>query len=455
DLLEEIRKSGDLSTESFAKLKDVTTDINMDDLDMEEDFDFGNLTLGEFPQGSTPQSSEVLHLSDSLSAATLSDQQAQEQVQAASTTSTASSTSITTVTTPTSEREPTPDNGPWAKLPSTSGEINPYLPGVTAQKLDAMAMDPHHIFKSAPPQSSSSSSFSYSIPPADSQAQQQQQRKSQKDKDTTQDGDEGSGGKDKIPDWMLADPELKPTTHLGWGTTTTSIATTNTSQNDDDSLGWGDAGIFGSPGYSGADLSTTVDSNALFGFSSYPTYESLSIANAIAEEQHRKHTILASGGTYDPFSSSSSSSFGEGGHARTREGGFARFGNTVRGDGQIAPVFGRRPSLVSSSSSGSGSGVTTMTTTTTTTTATNDEHGFTWDNKDQRKRLTDSQNQEQQHQWQTWRSNALPQQSGQGQQHLDLDQSMDEDLEEDDDPFDELSPQIKPTPGFAPAQYNH
>ncbi|KAK3841250.1 MAG: hypothetical protein J3R72DRAFT_157559 [Linnemannia gamsii] len=428
----------------------------MDDLDMDEDFDFGNLTLGEFPRDSTSQSSEVLHLSDSLSAATLSDQQAQAQAQtqAVSATSTGSSTSITTVTTPTSEGEPTPDNGPWAKLPSASEEINPYLPGVTAQKLDAMAMDPHHVFKSAPPQSSSSSSFSISIPPEDSQAQQHQQRKSQKDKDATQDGDDGSSGKDTIPAWMLADPELKPTTHLGWTTTTTTTTTTGTSQDEDNSLGWGDVGIFGASGYSGADLSTTVDSNAIFGFSSYPTYESLSIANAIAEEQHRKHTILASGGTYDPFSSSSSSSSGEGGHSRMKEGGFARFGNTVRGDGQIAPVFGRRPSLVALSSSGSGSGATT-TTTTTMTTSTSDEHDFTWDNKDQRKGLAGSQNQQQQQQWQTWRSNAPPQQSGQGQQLLDLDQSMDEDLEEEDDPFDELSPQIKPTPGFAPAQYKH
>ncbi|KAF9114133.1 hypothetical protein BGW39_003482 [Mortierella sp. 14UC] len=403
----------------------------MDDLNMDEDFDFANLTLGEFPRGGTSHSSEVLHLSDSLSAATLSDQSSaaqQAQAQATSITSVTSSTSVTAITTSTSGEGPTPDNGPWAKLPSAFEEINPYLPGVTAQKLDAMAMDPHHVFKSAPPQSSSSS-LSFSIPPEDSQTQQQQQQqgKSQKDndKDAKQGSDDSGGGKDKIPAWMLADPELKPTTDLGWST-----ATTSTTQNGD-SQGWGDTGIFGAPGYTGEDLSTTMDSNALFGFSSYPTYESLSIANAIAEEQHRKHTILASGGTYDPLSSSSSSS-GEG-HSRMREGGFARFGNTVRGDGQIAPVFGRIPSLLASGSSGSESGATTATTLNL-----SDEQGFTWDTKDQRQSLTGSQHQHQQHrQWQTWRSSAS-QQSGQGQQ-LDLDQDMDE----DDDPFDELSPKIK------------
>ncbi|KAF8925894.1 hypothetical protein BGZ47_002990 [Haplosporangium gracile] len=397
----------------------------MDDFDMEEDFDFGSLTLGEFPRSSTSQSTEVLHLSDSLSAATLSDQssavQAQQaQAQASNTNPT---TALNIATTPTSGEgggeDATSDNGPWAKLPSAgAGDINPYLPGVTAQKLDAMAMDPHHVFKSAPPQSGDSP---FSIPPpSSSSASSRDQQQKDKDKGRKQDEKTDDDKKDKIPDWMLADPELKPITDLDWSTTTMA-----TSQKDD-SLGWGDPGTFGGLGYSGADLSTTVDSNALFGFSSYPTYETLSFANAIAEEQHRKHTILASGEPYNPFSSSSSSSGGGGsGQTRTtREGGFARFGNTVRGDGQIAPVFGRRPSSsLASGSSGSGADV-----------GSSNEHGFTWDKQDQRKNLTTGSEQQQQPQWQTWRSSGF---SPQGVP--DLDQLMDEDLE--DDPFDE--PQIK------------
>lgn len=392
---------------------------------MEEDFDFGGLTLGEFPKSGTSHSTDVLHLSDSLSAASLSDQSsaaqaqlAQQQAQAVSASNTTPSTTVTAP--PSGEREgPTPDNGPWAKLPSAdAGDINPYLPGVTAQKLDAMAMDPYHIFKSAPPQSRDSP---FSIPPPSSSTSSSKDQKD-KGKDRKQDERTDDGGKkDKIPAWMLADPELKPTTtDLDWTTTTTT-----TSQKDDE-LGWGDPGTFGGFGYSGADLSTTVDSNALFGFSSYPTYESLSFANAIAEEQHRKHTILASGGTYDPFSSSSSNSSGtdSGGQTRTtREGGFARFGNTVRGDGQIAPVFGRRlSSSLGSGSSGSGvdGGL-------------GNEHGFTWDSQDQRKNLTAVAGSEQQGQaqWQTWRSRGGPTQG-----IPDLDQLMDED-DLEDDPFDE------------------
>lgn len=402
----------------------------MDDLDMEEDFDFGGLTLGEFPR-STSNLTDVLHLSDSLSAASLSDQSSvaqAQQAQQAQAVSTSNTTLSTTVTAPPSgEQEgPTPDNGPWAKLPSANADdINPYLPGVTAQKLDAMAMDPYHIFKSAPPQSGDSP---FSIPPPPSSSSSTLSSKNQKDKNKDRKQDERTddgGTKDKIPAWMLADPELKPTTtDLGWVTTTTA-----TSQKDD-GLGWGDPGTFGGFGYSGADLSTTVDSNALFGFSSYPTYESLSFANAIAEEQHRKHTILASGGAYDPFSSCSSNLSGAdgGGQTRTtREGGFARFGNTVRGDGQIAPVFGRRPSS-SLGSGSSGSGVDG---------GSGNEHGFTWDNQDQRKSLAAVTGSEQQGQaqWQAWRSSGGPTQGV-----PDLDQLMDED-DLEDDPFDE--PQIK------------
>ncbi|KAG0275769.1 hypothetical protein BGZ96_003622 [Linnemannia gamsii] len=399
----------------------------MDDLDMEENFDFGGLTLGEFPRTSATPSAEVSHLSDSLSAASLSDQSSAAQAQAL-VSSTNSSSALTTVTTPNSREGgdgggegTTPDNGPWAKLPSAGSEdFNPYLPGVTAQKLDAMAMDPHHVFRSAPPQSGDSP---FSIPPPSSATHSQdEQQQKDKDKDRKQD-DKTDKNKDKIPDWMLADPELKPTTtDIGWGTTTTASSSTQ----KDDSLGWGDPGTFGGFGYSGADLSTTVDSNALFGFSSYPTYENLSFANAIADEQHRKNTLLASGDTYDAFLSSSSLSDGQ--TRTTREGGFARFGNTVRGDGQIAPVFGRRPSssLGGSGSSSSGEAAAMID-------SNNNDHGFTWDNRNQRKSVTaSSQQQEQQPQWQ-WRS------SGPSRGLPGLDQLMDEDL--DEDPFDE--PEIK------------
>ncbi|KAF9147108.1 hypothetical protein BG015_011308 [Linnemannia schmuckeri] len=400
----------------------------MEDFDMEEDFDFGSLTLGESPRSSISPSTEVLDLSDSLSATTLSDQSSAVQAQQAQaqTSNTNPTTALTTATTTISgegerggEEGATPDNGPWAKLPSSgAGDINPYLPGVTAQKLDAMAMDPHHVFKSAPPHSGD---LPFSIPPPSSSSSSSSREQQQKDKDKNRIQDEKTddGKKDKIPDWMLADPEFKPTTDFDW------ITTTMTTSQKDDSLGWGDPGTFGGFGYSGADLSTTVDSNALFGFSSYPTYETLSFANAIAEEQHRKHTILASGGAYDPFSSSSSSSGGGEQTRTTREGGFARFGNTVRGDGQIAPVFGRRPSSsLTSGSSGSGTDV-----------GSSNDHGFTWDKQDQRKSLTAGSEQRHKPQWQTWRT------SGSTPQGVpDLDQLMDEDLEEDD-PFEE--PQIK------------
>ncbi|KAF9080110.1 hypothetical protein BGX23_002642 [Mortierella sp. AD031] len=387
----------------------------MDDRDMEEDFDFGALTLGEFPRSSSlPQPSDVLQLSSSLSVATLSDQ---SSAAAATTTTTSTGSSAPTITA-TETINQTPDNGPWAQLPSAT-EVNPYLPGMDARKLDAMAMDPHHVFKSA----QTPSPFPFTVPPAQAEDEKSQQEKAKKQQ---QDVDE----KDKIPEWMLADPELKPTTHFSWSTTTTSTTDTTTAKTDDDLLGWGDPNMFDGELFNGQDLSTTVDSNAVFGFSSFPTYGTLPIANAIAEEQHRRNTILATG--WDPASSSSSS--GES-HTRTREGGFARFGNTVRGDGQVAPVFGRRPSLVS----GSGYGLDESATTTTTSSggvfgSSSNDHGFTWDNQDQRRSLMMGSSQQQhpehqhQHQWQTWRS------SGSQTGH-DMDQLMDEDLE--DDPFSE------------------
>ncbi|KAF9920174.1 hypothetical protein FBU30_010041 [Linnemannia zychae] len=388
----------------------------MNDHDMEEDFDFGGLTLGEFPRDQTTQSSDVLHLTDSLSTATLLDKNSTSQDQAG-THSQIGSTTIATDSTPnptssiasptslassTSTLGPTPDNGPWAKLPSESGEINPFLPGVTAQKLDAMAMDPYHVFKSAPPNSG------YSIPqPATTSSSQKQQEQDQDENVQRQD----VSSEDKIPNWMLEDPELKPTTHLDW-TTTTSFSPTH--ENDD----WGSPGSFaGIGGFAdNSNLSTTVDSNALFGFSSFPTYESLPIANAIAEEEYRKHTLLAaSEGGYDPFSSYSTNN--ETSEAsRTQEGGFARYGNMSRGDREHVLTFGQN---ISSLDSGS---------------TVNQDHDFVWDSKDHRTGLTGSQPHSQ---WQIWRPNNVPS-SGATIQVLD---DLDEDLTEDI--FNEGSPKIK------------
>ncbi|KAF9404238.1 hypothetical protein BGZ94_004277 [Podila epigama] len=183
------------------------------------------------------------------------------------------------------------NNTPWATLPSNLAELNPYQPGMDAQKLDAMALDPNHVFKS------STMSFPLREPSPPTQAA-----------DTTE-----SDKKESIPEWMLADPEMTP----NW----TNTSTGSTTWNDSSTLNWSS---------SGPDLQTTVDSNALFGFPSYPTFENLPISNVIADEVHRRNTEEA--GISDSITTSLSTQ-------KTREGGFARFGNSVRGDGTVAPSF--------------------------------------------------------------------------------------------------------------------
>lgn len=187
----------------------------------------------------------------------------------------------------------TESSGPWAKLPSTLAEMNPYQPGVNAQKLDAMAMDPNHVFKS--------SSISFPLTEPTSPSKEDSGKASAADKE------------DQIPDWMLADPEMVP----NWmrNAQSTSAAA------EAEVLDWSS---------SGPDLSTTVDANSLFGFSSHPTFESLAISKEIANELQRRQSEdeCASGST-----STTSST-------KMREGGFARFGNAVQGDRAIVPTFG-------------------------------------------------------------------------------------------------------------------
>lgn len=192
----------------------------------------------------------------------------------------------------------TPDNGPWAKLP-TPGKIHPFLPGITAEKFDAMAMDPNHVFKSA----QTPLSFSFTTPPSTSDTTSTAF--------TSEQGSVGSVARkgktedrvtnleirdDEIPEWMLEDPELVP--QRGWNVTDTSDPPFTSR---DFTLDWG----------SSDDISTMVDSNIIFGISSYPTYESLPISSVITEEQYRRSTGL------DPPADDPSS---------PTSGGFAKYG---------------------------------------------------------------------------------------------------------------------------------
>ncbi|GJJ74293.1 hypothetical protein EMPS_06651 [Entomortierella parvispora] len=178
------------------------------------------------------------------------------------------------------------DNGPWAKIPPSSSRIvDPYQPGITAQKLDAMAADPHHVFRSSqtpfpfpftvppsPPLNASPTTAANgvtsgsSVPPTPSTSTSSS-RGATLSKDSQ--SDEKDLANDKIPAWMLEDPKLVP----NW--TPTTVTHDQTADEDWASL---------------QDRSTTVDSAALFGFTSFPSYESLSIANAISEEQHRRQS---------------------------------------------------------------------------------------------------------------------------------------------------------------------
>ncbi|KAI1313446.1 hypothetical protein EDD11_002553 [Mortierella claussenii] len=182
----------------------------------------------------------------------------------------------------------TPDQGPWAKRPSPS-DLSPFQPGVTAQKLDAMAMDPNHVFKSAQTPfpfpftavPTLTSSDTQSAATSASEPRSNQGKSRIPDTDLTADHSGiGSSAKEEVevPEWMQSDAEL--TSSLTWDQQQQILKDAATGPNfssQDFSLGWGSS-----------DLSTTVDSNALFGFSSYPTFESLPISATIAEEMYRQ-----------------------------------------------------------------------------------------------------------------------------------------------------------------------
>ncbi|KAF9330650.1 hypothetical protein BG006_006402 [Podila minutissima] len=266
------------------------------------------------------------------------------------------------------------DSGPWAKLPSTFTEMNPYQPGMNAQKLDAMAMDPNHVFKC------SSISFPLTEPTTTSSSKEDSDKAPGADKE------------DQIPDWMLADPEMVP----DWMRNADSASAAAEAE----VLDWSS---------SAPDLSTTVDANSLFGFSSHPTFEALAISGAIASElQRRQSEDESASGLISTTTLTTSST-------KTREGGFARFGNTIRGDGTIASTFGsskgRRGSAseqgLSSKSGGEGS--------------------TPWQ--------TGSGSS-----WQTWRTNNAP-------------MEVEVDIEDDYDDHFNSQPTIEATPGFAPAQF--
>ncbi|KAG0263328.1 hypothetical protein BG011_008957 [Mortierella polycephala] len=357
---------------------------NMDDQAMDEAFDFSALSVDE-PEDRLQKTMErALHLD-------VKQEQSNKQLGDLNSTMLQSreqdAESVAMNTADTTTMTEAPDNGPWAKLPLTS-EKSPFLPGITAQKLDAMAMDPKHTFRSA----QTPYPFPFSVPASSSASNSGSTNIAEKsDTDTSlskggESVEASENDKEKIPDWMLADPEMTPQPS-GWSMTDTS-GPGYTSK--DFSLDWSD----------GVDRSTTVDANAIFGFSSYPTFESLPISNVIAEEQHRRN--MAEWG--DPSLSTS----------HLRDGGFSRFGNTAHGDGHLTPSFGSRdpdstptalpPTSISSSA-------------------------LPMDR-------TDSQ------QWQNWRA-------GPTNDH-DIDLEMEEEVDELELA---LKSKIQITPGFAPAKF--
>ncbi|KAG0367117.1 hypothetical protein BGZ54_004366 [Gamsiella multidivaricata] len=268
----------------------------------------------------------------------------------------------------------TPDNGPWAKLPSPS-EVNPYQPGITAQKLDAMAMNPNHVFRSAQTPDPFPFTLPPNLPPSDIAPEARKSTPGTRVAEGNDNKDEsmstGQDAKAEIPAWMLEDPKL--TRQSGWGPTDTS----------DVSFGWP----------SDHDLATVVDSNMLFGFSSYPTYETLPISSTIAEEQYRRSNGQGS---------SSSDSLTD-----MQDGGFAKYG-------QAATFTG------ASDAGASG-------------------HRTLWGGQESAASTAlPSSNQQQ---WQNWRSES--------QSFQDHDLDLNYDIPEDE------SSQIKATPGFAPAQFRH
>ncbi|KAF9347622.1 hypothetical protein BGX26_000906 [Mortierella sp. AD094] len=295
----------------------------MDDFEMDEAFDFKALSLDEPEDRLRKTFEESFHVS------TVQEQQQQVASSSAIPHSTHKSLTETSPAIPeigsqSTIATETPDNGPWAKIPSGS-DANPFQPGITAEKLDAMAIDPNHVFKSA----QTPDPFPFTVvPPAPSSEMDSESSKTTASSDTSstkgKNKAELSGStsdqsdQDKIPEWMLADPELTP--QPDWGP---KDATGPGFTSQDFALDWS----------SSADHSTTMDSNVLFGFSSYPTYESLPISNAIADEQYRR----AMGAGFESESDNASSS--------TLQGGFAKYGSSGTGNEANAQTFGYRGSI--------------------------------------------------------------------------------------------------------------
>ncbi|KAF9171181.1 hypothetical protein BGX21_001691 [Mortierella sp. AD011] len=295
----------------------------MDDLEMDEAFDFKALSLDEPEDRLTRTFEQSFHVS------TVQEQQQQQEHATSSSAIPYSTHESLTETNPTTPEigsqstiaTETPDNGPWAKIPSGS-DASPFQPGITAEKLDAMAMDPNHVFKSAqapdsfpftvvPPVPSSEINSKSSKATAGSNVSSTKGKSKMELSGSTSD----QSDQDKIPEWMLADPELTP--QPGWGP---KDATGPSFTSQDFTLDWSSSG----------DHSTAMDPNVLFGFSSYPTYESLSISNAIADEQYRRVTGTGSeSGSGNTFSS-------------TSQGGFAKYGSSASGDAADAQAFGYR-----------------------------------------------------------------------------------------------------------------
>ncbi|KAG0042845.1 hypothetical protein BGZ83_012117 [Gryganskiella cystojenkinii] len=284
---------------------------------MDETFDFSAMSLeepGDRMAGMFDQSLQLQDPQSSIPSLTFPNKSLQPQqvsIESPMPSTTCNANPDTAATTMT-------DNGPWAKIPEPNNNTNPFQPGVTAQRLDAMAADPNHVFKSAqtpapfpftvpssppvaptsPPATTKSSHLS-SIKGNDIQDKQQHQFNQNKNK-----------GDEQIPAWMLEEPELVP----NWVSTSATATTELARELDQD---WSTL----------PDRSTTVDAASLFGFTSFPSYESLPIANSIAEEHNRRQLLEYQKEQEDQYnttddhqSAASSSLFGA-------TGGFARYGD--------------------------------------------------------------------------------------------------------------------------------
>ncbi|KAK3816575.1 MAG: hypothetical protein J3Q66DRAFT_388704 [Benniella sp.] len=377
----------------------------MNDQDMDDAFDFKGLTLDAPEERLQKAFEQSFHLSS---------QQAQESAAPppplSLTLSEDSKQGVAMENThgQKAETTATPDNGPWAKIPSPS-DVHPFQPGVTAEKLDAMAMDPNHVFKSAP------APFPFTVPPSTTTTTTTSTTTIATDATlgsdvsmvkTENEGATRSVIKENIPEWMLEDPEL--VAQIGWDIKDTS-GPNFTSK--DFTLDWANS----------SDISTMIDSNIMFGFSSYPTYETLPISSVIAEEHYRRSTGDAFNHPVSPT---------------TTGDGFAKYGT---GDGMGAVFFGHKSPTNESLLTDPGILWGEQSTTTTTTTTTVPSGLFSSSSSSSTTPMDKLQHQ----QWQTWRSAPGP--------ARDLDLEADLDL----DASDTESPTIKATPGFAPALFEH